>query len=261
MPSLLGLIAFATLLGVSALVPSSPGAARWPCCAARVATPIAARFDCVEPAAKPSFVIQSCVAEPADVASVPAAAGLLSTKFPNEPFVVQHRSDTGYLAAQERAPVLDLSDLKEITIADDGGSIKCDAGITVADVVKTLSNLKPGQQQLGGLSAVLPSNSKLPIVEAVIDAALDPESRGREYAQLSKAVEALHVVKDGSITSKSLSDYNEDTDIVVSVILSASTPGLQKPVLEPWYSRLLDHDVMACVASHFPGLESSSKMP
>ena len=126
--------------------------------------------------------------------------------------------------------MLDLSDLKEITIADDGGSIKCDAGITVADVVKTLSNLKPGQQQLGGLSAVLPSNSKLPIVEAVIDAALDPESRGREYAQLSKAVEALHVVKDGSITSKSLSDYNEDTDIVVSVILSASTPGLQKPV-------------------------------
>ena len=120
--------------------------------------------------------------------------------------------------------MLDLSDLKEITIADDGGSIKCDAGITVADVVKTLSNLKPGQQQLGGLSAVLPSNSKLPIVEAVIDAALDPESRGREYAQLSKAVEALHVVKDGSITSKSLSDYNEDTDIVVSVILTASTP-------------------------------------
>ena len=127
--------------------------------------------------------------------------------------------------------MLDLSDLKEITIADDGGSIKCDAGITVADVVRTLSNLKPGQQQLGGLFAVLPSNSKLPIAEAVIDAALDPESRGREYAQLSKAVEALHVVgKDGSITSKLLSDYNEDTDIVVSVILVASTPGLQKPV-------------------------------
>ena len=61
MPSLLGLIAFATLLGVSALVPSSPGAARWPHRAARVATPIAARFDCVEPAAKPSFVIQSCI--------------------------------------------------------------------------------------------------------------------------------------------------------------------------------------------------------
>ena len=100
--------------------------------------------------------------------------------------------------------MLDLSELKEITIADDGGSIKCDAGITVADVVRTLSNLKPGQQQLGGLFAVLPSNSKLPIVEAVIDAALDPESRGREYAQLSKAVEAVHVVgKDGAITSKS----------------------------------------------------------
>ena len=73
MPSLLGLTAFATLLGVSALG-ASPGAARWPRCAARVATPIAARFDCVEPAAKP-FVIQSCVAEPTDVASVPAAAG------------------------------------------------------------------------------------------------------------------------------------------------------------------------------------------
>ena len=41
-------------------------------------------------------------------------AGLLSTKFPKDPFVVQHRSDTGYLAAQERAPVLDLSDLKKI---------------------------------------------------------------------------------------------------------------------------------------------------
>ena len=271
MPGLLGLTAFATLLGVSALAPSSPSAARWPHRAARVATPIAARFDCVEPAAKPSFVIQSCIpscvescVEPTNVASVPAAAGppipvpsanpdsdpkpnpgpdpnpnpdpnpdpnpypnagLLSTNFPNEPFVVQHRSDIGYLAAQERAPVLDLSELKEITIADDGGSIKCDAGITVADVVRTLSNLKPGQQQLGGLFAVLPSNSKLPIVEAVIDAALDPESRGREYAQLSKAVEALHVVgKDGSITSKSLSDYKEDTDIVVSVILAASTP-------------------------------------
>ena len=76
MPGLLGLTAFASaLLGVSALVPSSPSAARWPRRAARVATPIAARFDCVEPAAKPSFVIQSCVAEPTDVASVPAAAG------------------------------------------------------------------------------------------------------------------------------------------------------------------------------------------
>ena len=65
----------------------------------------------------------------------------------------------------------------------------------------------------------------------MIDAAFDPESRGREYAQLSKAVEALHVVcKDGSITSKSLSDFNEDTDIVVSVILSAPTPGPQKLV-------------------------------
>ena len=74
-----GLTAFVTLLcGVSALVPSSLGTARWPRCASRVATPIAARFDCVEPAAKPSFLLQSCVAEPTDVASVPAAAGLLS---------------------------------------------------------------------------------------------------------------------------------------------------------------------------------------
>ena len=131
--------------------------------------------------------------------------------------------------------MLDLSELKEITIADDGGSIKCDAGITVADVVRTLSNLKPGQQ-LGGLSAVLSLlYSNVPIVEAVIDAALDPESRGREYAQLSKAVEALHVVgKDGSITSKSLSDYNEDTDIVVSVILALTTKmmtSVQKPAV------------------------------
>ena len=126
--------------------------------------------------------------------------------------------------------MLDLSDLKEITIADDGGSIKCDAGITVAKLVGTLSNLEPGQQ-LGELFTVLPSDSKLPVVEAVIDAALDPESRGREYAQLSKAVEALHVVgKDGAITSKSLSDFNADTDIVVSVILAAPTPSVQKPV-------------------------------
>ena len=231
MPGYLGLTAFATLLcGVSALVPSSPGAARWPRRASRMIKPVAARFDCVEPAAKPSFMLHSCVAEPLDVASVPAAASQLSAKFPKEPFVVQHRSDTGYLAAQERAPVLDLSDLKEITIADDGGSIKCDAGITVAKLVSTLSNLEPGQQ-LGELFAVLPSNSKLPVVEAVIDAALDPESRGREYAQLSKAVEALHVAgKDGAITSKSLSDFNPDTDIVVSVILAAPTPSVQKPV-------------------------------
>ena len=82
MPGLLGLTAFATLLGVSALAPSSPGAAPWPRRAARVATPIAARFDCVEPAAKPSFVVQSCIpscvescVEPTNVASVPAAAG------------------------------------------------------------------------------------------------------------------------------------------------------------------------------------------
>ena len=41
----------------------------------------------------------------------------------------------------------------------------------------------------------------------------------------------MHVVgKDGAITSKSLSNYNEDTDIVVSVILAAPTPGLQTPV-------------------------------
>jgi len=239
MPGYLGLTAFATLLcGVSALVPSSPGASRWPRCASRVATPIAARFAVVEPATIPSFMLHSRVAEPKNVASVPAAAGLLSTNFPKEPFVLQHRSDTGYLAAQERAPVLDLSDLKEITIADDGGSIKCDAGITVAKLVSTLSNLEPGQQ-LGELFAVLPSNSKLPVVEAVIDAALDPESRGREYAQLSKAVEALHVAgKDGAITSKSLSDFNPDTDIVVSVILAAPTPSVQKPVLARWYSRL-----------------------
>ena len=78
MPGLLGLTAFATLLGVSALVPSSPGAARWPRCASRVATPIAARFDVVEPAAKPSFMLHSRVAEPKNVASVPAAAGPLS---------------------------------------------------------------------------------------------------------------------------------------------------------------------------------------
>ena len=57
--------------------------------------------------------------------------------------------------------MLDLSDLSEITIADDGGSIKMDAGVTVAQLVSTLSNLKPGQQQLGELFAVLPSNSKL----------------------------------------------------------------------------------------------------
>ena len=79
MPGYLGLTAFATLLGgVSALVPSSPGAAHWPRCASRVATPIVARFDCVEPAAKPSFMLHSRVAEPTDVASVPAAAGPLS---------------------------------------------------------------------------------------------------------------------------------------------------------------------------------------
>ena len=233
MPGYLGLTAFATLLcGVSALVPSSPGAARWPRCASRVATPVAARFhDCVEPAAKPSFMLHSCVAEPTNVASVPAAASQLSAKFPKEPFVVQDRTDTGYLAAQERAPVLDLSELKDFVIADDGGSIKLDAGATVAQLVSALSNLKPAQQQLGELFTVLPSNSRLTVVEAVIDAALDPESRGREYAQLSKAVEALHVVgKDGAITSKSLSDFNEDTDIVVSVILAAPTPGATQPV-------------------------------
>jgi len=96
MPGSLGLTAFATLLcGVSALVPSSPGASRWPRYASRMTTPVAARFDCVEPAAKPSFRLQSCVAEPTNVASVPAAASQLSAKFP-EPFVVQHRSDTGY---------------------------------------------------------------------------------------------------------------------------------------------------------------------
>ena len=131
--------------------------------------------------------------------------------------------------------MLDLSDLSEITIADDGGSIKMDAGVTVAQLVSTLSNLKPGQQRLGELFAVLPSDSKLTVVEAVIDAALDPESRGREYARLSKAVEALHVVgKDGAITSKSLSNYNEDTDIVVSVILALTTKmmtSVQKPAV------------------------------
>merc|ERR1740136_349431 len=117
-------------------------------------------------------MLHSRVAEPKNVASVPAAAGLLSTNFPKEPFVLQHRSDTGYLAAQERAPVLDLSELKKIAIADDGGSIKLDAGATVAQLVSTLANLKPAQKQLGELFTVLPSNSKLTVVEAVIDAAL-----------------------------------------------------------------------------------------
>ena len=139
-------------------------------------------------------------------------------------------SYTGYLAAQEGAPVLDLSDLKEIVIADDGNSLKCAAGITVADVVKTLSNLSPGQKQLDELFSVLPSNSKLPVVQAVLDAAVDPESRGREYRGLAKAVQALHVVgKDGAITRKLLDDFNQDTDIVVNVILAAPM-GTSKPV-------------------------------
>ena len=139
-------------------------------------------------------------------------------------------SYTGYLAAQEGAPVLDLSDLKEIVIADDGNSLKCAAGITVADVVKTLSNLSPGQKQLDELFSVLPSNSKLPVVQAVLDAAVDPESRGREYRGLAKAVQALHVVgKDGAITRKLLADFNPDTDIVVNVILAAPM-GTSKPV-------------------------------
>ena len=41
----------------------------------------------------------------------------------------------------------------------------------------------------------------------------------------------MHVVtSDGAITSKLLSEYDEDNDIVVSVVLAAPTPGPQTPV-------------------------------
>ena len=67
----LGLTVFATLVcGASAIVTPSPGGARWlvPRRASRVVAPVAARFECDEPAKKPNtaFMLNipyhSCIA-------------------------------------------------------------------------------------------------------------------------------------------------------------------------------------------------------
>eukprot|EP00978_Attheya_sp_CCMP212_P018876 scaffold52172_cov48-Attheya_sp.AAC.1 len=200
------------------------------------ASHLAASVSLASPATTPSFFFQSRIAEPRDVESVPAAALLLSSKFPDtkDAFVVQYRSIIGYLG-EEKGPVLDLSLLKEIKIDDDGNWIKADAGVTVLALATELSKLKdPSLFHLKELFTALPANSQLSVVEAALD---------EKYDKFRKAIEEIHVVdKEGNISSKQLGDINEQEDIIVNIVLS---PKLQKAsglesdkVLARWYYRI-----------------------
>lgn len=193
---------------------------------------LSASITPITPAAEPAVFLQNRIAEPKDAESVPAAASILSSTFPEEPFVLQYRTDTGYLAAQEKRPVLDLSDLKKIEIVDDGKLIKVNAGVTVGKLAEMLTHLD--QQSLFHLKElfmVLPGDNTLSVVEA---------SLHEENKQLRSAIVELHAVdKDGNINSKQLDDINEEEDIIVDIVLASPSPKLHT-ISGRWYTRLLN---------------------
>lgn len=202
-----------------------------------VTSHLAASVGLATPATTPSVFFQSRIAEPKDVESVPAAAFLLSSTFPEEPFVIQYRSSSGNLmGGPEKGPVLDLAVLKQIKIDDDGNSIKLDAGVTVGKLATELTKLEdPSLLHLKELFTALPADCQLSVVEAALD---------EKYDKLRKVIAELHVVdKDGNISSKQLGEINEQEDIIINIVLSPKSQkasGLEPDkVLARWYIRIL----------------------
>jgi len=176
-----------------------------------------------EPSKKPQVFFQNRIAEPADVGSVPSAAALLSTKLPEEPFVINYRSTTVYDDVEKR-PILDLSVLKNLKV--DGDSVAVDSGVTVGQLAAVLK--KSASSELKELFTALPAIPNLSIIEAAID--------GR-FSKLNKAIEEVHVVDDdGNISSKQLSDVDVEQDIVVNAVLSPQ-PRDSSGLVARWYSR------------------------
>jgi len=211
---------------------------------------LAASTEPITPAAEPEVFLQSRIAEPKDAESVPAAASLLSSKFPEEPFVLQYRSDTGYLAAQEDRPVLDLSDLKKIKIADDGKLIKVNAGVTIGKLAEKLTHLDQRSLfHLKELFLVLPGDNTLSVVEAALH---------EENEQLRSAIVEIHAVdRDGNINSKKLTDINEQEDIIIDIVLASPSPRSHK-ILGSWYTRLLEAPPLE--ESFVSGLPDAAKL-
>ena len=185
------------------------------------------------PSTEPKVFFQRRIAEPKDVGSVPAAALLLTEKFPDKSFEVHYRSNSNYVTGrkEEKGPVLDLSVLKKIKIDDDGDSIKVDPGASVSQLANELQGLTdPSLFNLKELFLALPADGELSVVEAALD---------EKYHRLRGVIEEVHIVdKNGNISSKQLSDINEEEDIIVNVVLSAPK-GLDesKDVRARWYNR------------------------
>ncbi len=199
---------------------------------------LAASVGLATPSTKPEVFFQSRIAEPKDIESVPAAAFLLSKEFPDESFVIQYRSNSGYLMDdEETGPILDLSVLKQINVDDDGGSIKVDAGVTVGALASELSQLEDRSLfHLKELFTVLPADSMMSVVEAALD---------EKYDKLREAVKELHVVDlDGIISSKKLSEIDEQQEIIVNIVLSPEVQLQKVSALEStkvrarWYTRI-----------------------
>lgn len=175
-----------------------------------------------EPSTEPKVFFQNRIAEPKDVGSVPSAAALLSTKLPEEPFVIHYRSTSIYDDIEKR-PILDLSVLKNIEA--DGNLVTVEAGVTVGKLAALLK--KKRSSKLKELFTALPAIPDLSIVEALLD--------GR-FTKLNKAIVEVHVVdEDGNISSKQLSDLDVQQDIVVNAVLSPQ-PRDSSGLVARWYS-------------------------
>ena len=104
------------------------------------------------------------IIEPVDDESVPAAAALLSSKLPEEPFVIHYHSKNIYDNI-EKSPIFDLSFLRKGDV--DGNSVTIDAGVTFGKSATLLKKSK--SSKLKELYTALRAISYLSIIEAALD--------------------------------------------------------------------------------------------
>lgn len=179
------------------------------------------------PSSDPEVFFQSRIAEPADAGSVPAAAHLLSEAFPDEPFVLQYRSTNIYNEEVETRPLLDLSVLKEVQIDEDENTVTVDVGVTVGKLATVLGKLGD-DSDLKNIFDALPANKIVTVAEAML---------AERFRKLRSIVEGVFVAnKDGTISSKALSEVDVNEDIVVGVVLSPP-PKRTTELVARWYSR------------------------
>jgi len=222
--SLPALAALLASNGVSGFAPLAPQRL--------VTSHLAVSISPLTPSTEPKVFFQRRIAEPKDVGSVPAAALLLTEKFPDKSFEVHYRSNSNYVTGrkEEKGPVLDLSVLKKIKIDDDSDSIKVDPGASVGQLANELKGLTdPSLFNLKELFLALPADGELSVVEAALD---------EKYHRLREVIKEVHIVdKYGNISSKQLSDINEEEDIITNVVLSAPKGLASTEVRARWYSR------------------------